>query len=100
MIMLAGMLLVPVLECQHARVKFEPCAGCKPIKAARSRKTKTLHHHFFFWGLVPFKKVLKAEEICPNGIESVYEYSSLMDGLLENFTIGLYCPKTMEVKCY
>lgn len=90
-------LMLLLISCQHARLRFDGCKDCKG--SPDPSKTKTLHHKFYVWGLVG-KAEVHAQEVCPDsGINEVYQYTSAMDGILENLTIGMYMPRTLKITC-
>ena len=109
-------------SCQHARVRLGspeprecrlgllPRRKCDEIMNARKEKVakspETLEKHvieqeYYLMGLYPDEKVYKAEDFCPGkAIYEVYQYSTFMDGLYEQLTLGIYSPRTLEVTCY
>lgn len=115
-----------LVDCQHARVQLplrelpvpSACTGrvivnrdCNKAKLDLQKKRDeqlaeererefVFHHGYLFWGLKPAGIDIKAAEICPIGVKEIYEYSSVKDGLLENLTFGIYCPKTLKITCY
>ncbi len=118
-------LLVCASACQHARVQIKDsvlavpecatyeadktnnykqieCARAKDrLRAARASAAKPveLGHNFFFWGLYPKQVTLKANEVCPGGVQEIYAFSTWKDELLDNLTAGIYCPRTIRITC-
>ena len=112
--LLAGLLV----QCQHSRVRIAPptpedCQGpiineekCNAAKNAQKQKQNgkkgeiILEQKFFAWGLYPAKIEYDAAKLCPQGIYEVYQYTTVVDGLLSEITLGFYLPRTLRVTCY
>lgn len=96
-LLLGSLVLLLALNCQHARLRFDGCADCKG--GTDPSKTQELHHKFYVWGLVG-KQELYARDLCPgSGISEIYQYTSAVDGILENLTLGMYMPRTLRITC-
>lgn len=121
-----GAMLLLLADCQHARVQLPvralpvpaACTGrvivnrdCNKAKldlqnkrdeqlTEERRREFVYHHKYLFWGLKPPVIAIDVTKLCPIGVKEIYEYSSVKDGLLENLTFGIYCPKTLKITCY
>ncbi|HBS06854.1 MAG TPA: hypothetical protein DEA96_17925 [Leptospiraceae bacterium] len=100
----SALLLFLLSQCQHARIRFDGCSDCKGAEnsAGQTFQTKVVEQDevFWFWGLSPDKIEYQAQDLCPEkGVLEVYNYSSLMDGILENVTLGIFAPRTMRITC-
>lgn len=118
------LLVLTSASCQFARVKIDQTRNppdCRTQKAfslencqeiVLDRKTRSenlpegrvsknvIKQHFFIGGLYPFEMSYTQKELCPSGkIYDVYQYFSLMDGLYENLSVGLYSPRTLQITC-
>ncbi len=101
----SALLFLFLAQCQHARIRFDGCGDCKGAEnsAGQTFQTKVVEQDevFWFWGLSPDKIEYQAQDLCPEkGVLEVYNYSSLMDGILENVTLGIYAPRTMRITCH
>lgn len=120
-------LLVPALlaivalasQCRHAHVRFDPplpavcsksptspdCERAKKTQdSARQSSTKgtmhVVHQDFLLFGLYPRRQIIDLSKYCPSGAKSLHQYVSLEDGLLEQLTLTIYSPRTLEIECY
>jgi hypothetical protein len=106
--------LASVTLCQHARVAIPVPSGAhegtgtpaaKRLPAAERETspaqsgTIRLSHGYFLFGLYPRNVELSETELCPGGIAAVDQYTSFRDGLFEQLTLGVYSPRTVEVRC-
>lgn len=92
------------MHCQHARIRFDGCDTCKGAETfgGQTFKTRVIEQkeEFWFWGLSPDKFEYKAQELCPEkGVLEIYNYSTFMDGLFENGTLGIYAPRHIRITC-
>ena len=109
--------------CQHGRVILstveipacknasagEPSADCtnekQRIRTEHERKRDAgakmveVHDAFYLWGFLPQSIEYKAREHCPGGVSEVYQYSTFMEGLLSEVTLGIYMPRTTRFVC-
>lgn len=53
---------------------------------------------FFFWGLVPTKRIDAAAR-CPGGVAAIRERTTFTDGLLEALTLGIWEPRSSWYYC-
>lgn len=83
--------------CQHARVRFDACNGeCAPVT---SSPQATFHAHFFAGGLFPGERTINVGSVCAEGVLEIHEYTSWLNGLVDNITHGIYAPKALAVYC-
>ncbi|EMJ93134.1 Bor/Iss family lipoprotein [Leptospira alstonii] len=104
-------------NCQHVRVRFaqekpEPCKISeqkKECKTALEQRTKnqslpkqqfTIAQNFYFWGLKPANYTIDGLTYCPAGVYEAYQYSTFLNGLYEQLTLGIYTPRTLILTCY
>ncbi|TGK15877.1 Bor/Iss family lipoprotein [Leptospira kmetyi] len=86
--------------CQHARVEVAPTLKQKR-KAETNRETILLKQNYYLMGLLPRKLEYSESEYCPHrGIKEVHQYSSIMNILVEQMTIGIYSPRSLEIVCH
>ncbi|PJZ56842.1 Bor/Iss family lipoprotein [Leptospira barantonii] len=86
--------------CQHARVEVAPTFKQKR-KAETSRETILLKQNYYLMGLLPRKLEYSESEYCPHrGIKEVHQYSSITNILMEQMTIGIYSPRSLEIVCH
>lgn len=84
-------LLLFVIGCHHNRVTYKKGSGGKITKKS---------HDYFLWGLIPSEKKFKVKELCPGGsIQQIHSYFTVPNALFGICTLGIYSPKTLEVKC-
>ncbi|MBM9575949.1 hypothetical protein JWG45_02175 [Leptospira sp. 201903070] len=86
--------------CQHARVELSPIVNQK--KAAESKKERILlKQNYYLMGLLPRKIEYEEANICPErGIKEIHQYSSFMNIVFEQMTLGIYSPRSLEIFCY
>ena len=53
---------------------------------------------FFFWGLAP-TRTIDVLDRCPEGAVAIRETTTLVDGLLELPTLGIYSPRSTTYYC-
>ncbi|TGM03115.1 hypothetical protein EHQ76_10485 [Leptospira barantonii] len=86
--------------CQHARVEVAPTFKQKR-KVETNRETILLKQNYYLMGLLPRKLEYSESEYCPNrGIKEVHQYSSIANILMEQMTIGIYSPRSLEIVCH
>jgi hypothetical protein len=109
---LASVLLgLATTHCQHARVVLPDrrapvlaaaqaaTAGSAPGRAS-SESRVLIGHSYYLFGLFPRSVALEEREVCPGArIGSIHQYSSWSDGLLEQLSLGIYSPRTVEIVC-
>lgn len=108
------LLMFLLLSCQHAEVTLSP-ALLTPAQRqqGRQRNSETsaafperngpfiLKQNYYFWGFCPRELVYEESVLCPGrGIRKISQISTLSDLTLEQLTIGIYSPRTMEVICH
>lgn len=99
-------ILVLVLEflanCQHSRYRADGCITCRDSpKALVPDKSIKMPLEVFFWGLYPSRLEYNSTDFCKKSeVKEIHEYTSLMNGLYENLTFGIYTPRTLTVSCY
>ncbi|MCR1795418.1 Bor family protein [Leptospira sp. id769339] len=105
-------------NCRHAWVTYpaippEPCLAyaesseCKTALDQRKKNTKgkvgetfSMKDHYYLMGLLPNEKVVNLASLCPQGPKSVHQFMTFWDVVLEQSTLGIYSPQTLEVECY
>lgn len=86
-----------ISTCQHAIVHLDSNIIQDLDQNAITNEIKI---EYWLWGLRPSPHIISADDLCPGmQIVRLHEYSSLTDGLLENFTLGIYGPKRLEATC-
>jgi hypothetical protein len=122
-LLLAG---IGLAHCQHAKIRFPVSAPeitepkeCKPPvrnkKACDQAKEKQaqelqerasakppehiIQQKYFLFGFYPKKIVIDAKQYCPGQIQEIHQYNTLVDGILEQGTFGIYMPRTMKITC-
>ncbi len=116
--LLISILFLPIFGCRHAWVSYapippEPClayaesSDCKNAWDYRKKNTKgkigesfNMKDSYYLMGLFPSEKVLNLASLCPQGPKSVHQYMTFWDVFLEQSTLGIYSPQTLEVECY
>jgi hypothetical protein len=53
---------------------------------------------FFLFGLIG-KRRIPVYEYCPGGVSSIETYQSFGDLLLYGLTLGVFTPRTYEIRC-
>ncbi|TGK15410.1 Bor/Iss family lipoprotein [Leptospira stimsonii] len=91
---------VSITFCQHARVEVSPIAEQK--KKTESKKERILlKQNYYLMGLFPRKIEYEESSLCPErGIKEIHQYSSFMNVLFEQMTLGIYSPRSLEIYCY
>lgn len=110
------------LQCQHARIVIPatndqpgnnkngknvrsggvilakaPAAG---TRLEESHVTVELSHTYFLMGLLPRNVVIEEGVVCPGArVHSMHQYTSFRDGVLEQLSLGIYSPRTVEIVC-
>ncbi len=60
----------------------------------------TMKQEFYIGGIYPFDYKIDLAELCPGqSLLEVYQYATWKDGLYEQLTLGIYSPRTLEIKC-
>ena len=72
--------------------------------AADDPKPASSWQHFFFFGLIPGERVIRADHICgsSNAIGEVHTEQTFVQGLVEmltSFYVNIYSPWTGKVTC-
>lgn len=90
------------VSCYHSRYKVDSCERCNYyLKESTNGKSYKIHSKFYFWGLYPSKLEYVMEDLCENSeVKEIHEYTSFSDGIYENFTLGMYTPRTMDISCF
>lgn len=104
-------------NCQNVQMSFpqKPLKSCVPPVLRRQCKNDLeerarlnaqppkvyeVSQSFYFWGIVPRKYQIDATGYCPNGIKEVRQYSTFLDFIYEQLTLGIYSPRTLNLICY
>ncbi|EMJ94633.1 Bor/Iss family lipoprotein [Leptospira alstonii] len=104
-------------DCQNVRVSFpqNPPVSCRPpilrrqCQNDREERTRlnaqpprvhVVPQPFYFWGMVPEDRQVDMAVYCPNGIKETLQYSTFLDSLYEQLTLGMYSPRTLNLICY
>ncbi|AOP32752.1 hypothetical protein A0128_02010 [Leptospira tipperaryensis] len=91
---------VSISFCQHARVELAPIVKQKG-KFETKREPILLKQNYYLMGLLPRKIEYDESNVCPErGIKEIHQYSSLTNVLLEQITLGIYSPRSLEIFCY
>ncbi len=116
-IVMAGFVgLTLTASCRHAEVVFErnPPSVCEKLPGSRQCKKEmedynqsltktgekhTLAQNFFFFGLYPRNQLVDVSGLCPTGVHRLHQYTSILDGILEQATFTIYSPRTLDVEC-
>ena len=53
---------------------------------------------FLLWGLVG-EASFNVDDICPQGVSSIHEEMTPVDGVLNCITCGVYAPRTVTITC-
>lgn len=95
--------------CQHARIELagvapDGAAGEKPSTESATNPTQqrriVLKQQYFLMGLLPRWKIYEEQQLCPErGIRTIHQYDTFSDALLEQLTLGIYAPRTLEILC-
>lgn len=54
--------------------------------------------HFFVAGIAQ-EKIVEPTEICQNGVNTIKDYYSFVDGVAAVLTGGIWTPRTIEIYC-
>ena len=65
-------------------------------KAGGQSHTETVP--FLLWGLVG-EASFNVDDICPQGVSSIHEEVTPVDGVLNCLTCGIYAPRTVTITC-
>lgn len=104
-------------SCRHAHVRFSQPApqiceknpaskDCKQglelqaAKAAVTGPVHTIKQNYYLFGLLPRNVVLDLSKYCSAGTKSVHQFYTVRDALLEQLSLTIYSPQTIEVECY
>ncbi|EMJ67098.1 hypothetical protein LEP1GSC051_3713 [Leptospira sp. P2653] len=49
---------------------------------------------------MPREYLIDVTGYCPNGIKEVRQYSTFLDLIYEQLTLGIYSPRTLNLICY
>ncbi|EMM98397.1 hypothetical protein LEP1GSC021_2343 [Leptospira noguchii str. 1993005606] len=111
------MILSLFVTCQNVQVSFtqKPPQSCMPPILRRQCKNDleerarlnaqppqvhVISQSFYFWGMIPKKHYVNVNEYCPNKIKEIRQYSTFLDFLYEQLTLGIYTPRTLNLTCY
>ncbi|EKR64732.1 hypothetical protein LEP1GSC036_3353 [Leptospira weilii str. 2006001853] len=111
------MILSLYANCQNVQVSFpqKPLKSCAPPVLrrqckndleerarlnAKPHKVHEVPQSFYFWGIVPREYLIDVTGYCPNGIKEVRQYSTFLDLIYEQLTLGIYSPRTLNLICY
>lgn len=113
-------------HCQHAKIKYpdrqisaDLPKECKPpvknrkncdtaLQKQSEEKTQRenalpevhfVHQPYYLAGIFPKTASLDISDLCRNGISEIHQFTSLKDGTIELFTLGIYSPQTVKVIC-
>ncbi|ANH01018.1 hypothetical protein CLV95_11268 [Leptospira borgpetersenii serovar Javanica] len=103
--------------CQNVRVGFpqKPLKSCMPPVLrrqckndleerarlnARPSKMHVVSQSFYFWGMVPRVRRIDATIYCPKGVKEARQYTTFLDSIYEQLTLGIYSPRTLNLTCY
>lgn len=110
-----------IINCQHARIRFIPdlpdqcipwseknqnevCQASLEIIRNDLAKKKTVEKEFpqiyTYWGFKPEDIQVDLNKECPKGVYEIHQYSTLMNAIYEQLTIGFYSPRTLRLTCY
>lgn len=104
-------------DCQNVKVSFpqKPLKSCVPPVLRRQckndleerarlnaqpSKMHVISQSFYFWGTVPREGRVDATIYCPNGVKEARQYSTFLDFVYEQLTLGIYSPRTLNLICY
>ncbi|MCH1912669.1 Bor family protein [Leptospira noguchii] len=116
-ISIACLILSLFITCQNVQVSFtqKPPQSCMPPILRRQCKNDleerarlnaqppqvhVISQSFYFWGIIPKKHYVNVNEYCPNKIKEIRQYSTFLDFLYEQLTLGIYTPRTLNLTCY
>lgn len=98
------------ISCQHARVELTPAllspSERRPTlpddpSIQREKDRVVVHQRFYVFGLLPRNVSYDEQMLCPlRGIREIHQFNSISDAVLEQITLGLYSPRTLEIRCY
>ena len=112
------------VSCQHARVTLPPPAPqaclvpqnssraqrlCEIMRQRQAevvakkqgeRQKKVINQRYYLWGLYPKQMEYSANEFCNQGVYEIYQYTTILDGVIQNFSLGIVTPRTLEITCY
>ena len=91
-IVLLVTLILVAAGCYNTRVHY---GSSFPERTADFTKS---WHNTFIVGLIEGTPV-KADEICPGGIDAVRSYASFLNVCFELITGGIYAPRSIEIWC-
>lgn len=112
-----AMAFVCLGSCRHATVRYPQPApqvcektpdskDCKrglelqAEKAAVKGPVHTIKQNYYLFGLFPRNVVLDLSKYCSAGTKSVHQFYSVRDAVLEQLSLTIYSPQTIEVECY
>lgn len=50
--------------------------------------------------MIPKKHHVNVSDYCTNEIKEIRQYSTFLDSLYEQLTLGIYTPRTLNLTCY
>ena len=113
-------LLFLFVSCRHATVAFDPpepnsCRqgflrrqACEIEKAELQdrilKKTGQTHKfvtNYFFWGAYPRSADINAANLCKEyGIREIHQYTTALQGVYSELSLGIFLPRTTVIQCY
>ncbi|SOR61455.1 conserved exported hypothetical protein [Leptospira interrogans serovar Manilae] len=111
------LILSLLTACQNVQVSFaqKPPKSCIPPILRRQckndleerarlnaqpPKVHVVSQSFYFWGMIPKKHHVNVSDYCTNGIKEIRQYSTFLDSIYEQLTLGIYTPRTLNLTCY
>jgi hypothetical protein len=118
LILLSGMLFTSA--CRHAEIVLDPPepASCRQgflrrqaceIEKAEIQdriqknvgKQNTIVQKFYLWGFYPRNVDLDVTGQCGEfGIWKIHQYTTALQGLYSELSLGIFVPRTTDIKCY
>ncbi|MDH5655560.1 MAG: Bor family protein [Spirochaetia bacterium] len=109
-----------LFSCRHASVAFQPlepvsCSQgflkknvCEHEKEKLQERIKskegekhTFVHNFYLFGFLPRSVDLDVTNLCKeHGIWEIHQYSTPLQGLYSELSLGFFVPRTTDVQCY
>lgn len=111
----AGILYLSIFaftSCQHARVGLSPAlispasrqapqANVDDPSITKEKDRLILKQNYYAWGYLPRERVYREDALCPSrGIKEIHQYYAAEDLILEQLTLGIYSPRTLEIRCH
>lgn len=84
-------------------INSKECKLAQEERASKKDQPGKVHlvsQTYYLFGLYPSEIVVNLRKYCPEGTKTVHQFKSFWDGVLEQLTLTIYSPNTLEIECY